>query len=160
MRTRASRDTSPRPKLPFYNMQHEQSTSARGVDALPNACEQRTTKHIQTAVSALELRISEHTHASNTALLTPLQRLTCSTVPTNQQHSIPPDATIANEGGKAAQEPPIDMLSDDSELLELEFVDFSAYRKVILAGIERPPRNIDKPASRRRGTTRRVSLTT
>jgi hypothetical protein len=60
-------------------------------------------------------------------------------VPTNQQQSIHPDATIAIEGGKAAQELSIDMLNDDSELLEPEFVDFSAYRKIILVGKERPP---------------------
>jgi hypothetical protein len=41
------------------------------------------------------------------------------------------------ESGKVAQEPPIDLLNDDSELLEPEFVDFSAYGKVILAGLER-----------------------
>jgi hypothetical protein len=34
------------------------------------------------------------------------------------------------------------MLNDDSELLVLELVDFSAYEKVILAGMERPPRDI------------------
>jgi hypothetical protein len=37
------------------------------------------------------------------------------------------------------------MLNDDPELLETEFVDFSAYEKVILAGLERPPRDIDEP---------------
>jgi hypothetical protein len=50
-----------------------------------------------------------------------------------------PYATCAIEGGKAAQEPPIDMLNDDSELHEPEFVDFSAYGKDIHAGLERPP---------------------
>jgi hypothetical protein len=63
---------------------------------------------------------------------------------TNQQHSIPPDATIATEGAKAAHEPPIDLLNDDPELHEPEFVDFAAYGKVIPAGLERPPRDIDE----------------
>jgi hypothetical protein len=42
-------------------MQLEQSISAHGVDALPFANAQRTTKRTQIAVSALEFRmISEH----------------------------------------------------------------------------------------------------
>jgi hypothetical protein len=69
-------------------------------------------------------------------------------VPTNQQHAIPHDATIANESGKAVQEPPIDKLNDDSERLEPEFVDFSAYGKVNHAGLERHPRDIDEPRLR------------
>jgi hypothetical protein len=63
----------------------------------------------------------------------------------NQEQSIPPDATIATEGGEAAHEPPIDMLNDDPELHEPEFVDFAAYGRVILAGLEQPPRDIDEP---------------
>jgi hypothetical protein len=59
-------------------------------------------------------------------------------VPTNKQHTIPFDAAIAIEGGKAAQEPPIDRLDDDPELLEPELVDFAAYGKVIHAGLEHP----------------------
>jgi hypothetical protein len=39
----------------------------------------------------------------------------------------------------------MDMLNDDSELLELDFVGFSAYIKVVHAGHERPPRDIDEP---------------
>jgi hypothetical protein len=39
---------------------------------------------------------------------------------------IPPDATIATKGGKAAPKTPIDMLGDDPELLEPEFADFAA----------------------------------
>jgi hypothetical protein len=126
-------------------MQPGQSTSAPGLGAQPTSNEQRTTEHIQTTLSALELWISEHVQTSNTALLAELQRLTCSNAPTNRQQSIPPYATIAIEGGKAAQEPPIDMLNDDSKLLELEFVGFSAYVKVINAGLECPPRDIDEP---------------
>jgi hypothetical protein len=66
-------------------------------------------------------------------------------VPTDQQQSIPHDEAIATEGGKAAEEPPIDMLSNDPELLEPKFVDIAAYGKVIRAGLERPPRDIDEP---------------
>jgi hypothetical protein len=40
------------------------------------------------------------------------------------------------------------MLYDDPELLEHEFVDFSAYGKVILSGLDCPPCDIDEPASR------------
>jgi predicted component of type VI protein secretion system len=58
MRTRASRDTSPRSKSPFNNMHHEQSTSAHGVDSLPSASKQQITEHIQIAILTLELRIS------------------------------------------------------------------------------------------------------
>jgi pyruvate dehydrogenase complex dehydrogenase (E1) component len=59
-------------------------------------------------------------------------------VPTNQQQSTPHDATFAPEGGKAGHAPLVDMLNDDSELYEPEFVDFSTYGKVIHAGLERP----------------------
>jgi hypothetical protein len=52
-------------------------------------------------------------------------------VPTNQQQLIPPDTTCATKGGKAAQEPPIDLLNDDTGLHEPEFVEFSTYEKVI-----------------------------
>jgi hypothetical protein len=128
-------------------MQHEKSTSAPGVGALPSVNEQRTSEHIQ-KVSALKLRISEQIQASNTTLLAQIQRLTCPLVPTNQQHSIYPDATFAIEGGKAAHEPPIDMLNDDSELHQPEFVDFSTYEKLILAGSEHPlPATLTNPAS-------------
>ena len=66
-------------------------------------------------------------------------------MPTNQSPSIPPHATIATEGGKAAQKTPNDMKDDESELLEPGIVDFSAYGKAILAGLDRPPRDIDEP---------------
>jgi hypothetical protein len=55
---------------------------------------------------------------------------------TNPQQSIPPDATIATEDGKAAHEPPIDMLNDDPELREPEFVDIATYGKFIPTGLE------------------------
>jgi hypothetical protein len=126
-------------------MQPEPSSSAPGVDTLPFAIEQRTSKQIQSAVSALDLRLAEQIQASNTALLAQLERLTSLPVLTNQQQSIPPDATIATEGGKAALEPPIDLLNDDPELHEPEFVDFAAYGKIILAGLEHHPRDIDEP---------------
>jgi hypothetical protein len=81
-------------------MQHEQSTSAPGFDALPPVTEHRTSEHIQIAVSALELWISEHIQASNTGLLAQLQRASkfvgiCPHVPTIQKQSIPLDATCA-----------------------------------------------------------------
>jgi hypothetical protein len=83
-------------------MQLKQYTAAPRVDALPAPSEQRTTEHIQIAVSSLELRISELSEASDTALLAQLQHLTASNVPTNRQQTISIDATIAIEGGKAA----------------------------------------------------------
>jgi hypothetical protein len=48
------------------------------------------------------------------------------------------------ESGKAAHEISIDLLNDDSELHELEFLDFFTYGKVILTGLERPPHDIDE----------------
>jgi len=126
-------------------MQPEPSSSAPGVDPLPSVIEQRTSEQIQSAVSALELRLAEQIQASNTALLAQLERLTGPTELPNQQQSIPPDATIATEGGKAAPEQPIDLLNDDPELHEPEFVDFASYGKIIPAGLERPPRDIDEP---------------
>jgi hypothetical protein len=123
-------------------MQPEPSSSAPGVDTLPSLIEQRISKHIQSAVSALELRLAKQIQASNTALLAQLERLTCPHVLTNQQQSIPPDATIAIEGGKADPEPLIDLLHDDPELHEPEFVDFAAYGKIIPPGLEQPPRDI------------------
>ena len=145
MRTRAPRDTFPRSKSPLTNMQPEKRTSALGVDPPPDAIERHTTEHMEIAVSALELRLSSHIQASNTVSLAQLQCLTCSTVPTNQPPSIPPHATIATEGGKAAQYTPNDMMNDESELIEPGIADFSAYGTVIPAGLERPPRDIDEP---------------
>ena len=126
-------------------MQPEKRTSALGVDPPPDAIERHTTEHMEIAVSALELRLSSHIQASNTVSLAQLQCLTCSTVPTNQPPSIPPHATIATEGGKAAQYTPNDMMNDESELIEPGIADFSAYGTVIPAGLERPPRDIDEP---------------
>jgi hypothetical protein len=37
------------------------------------------------------------------------------------------------------------MLNDDPELHEPEFADFAAYGKIIPAGLEQPPRDIDEP---------------
>jgi hypothetical protein len=98
--------------------------------------------NILKSVSALELRISEQIRASSTALLAQLHRLTCPHLPTNQQQSISLDATFATGGGKAAQEPHINILNDDSELYEPDFVDLPTYGKLIHAGMERlPPRH-------------------
>jgi hypothetical protein len=110
-------------------MEHEGSTSAHGVDALFSASEQRTTEHIQIVVSALERRIYDQINASNTALLGRPRVTTCPIEPAKQQESIPPYAAIATEGGKAAQEPPIDLLNNHPEHVEPEFVDFAAYEK-------------------------------
>jgi hypothetical protein len=49
------------------------------------------------------------------------------------------------EGGKAAPEPPIDMLDDEPEPTVSEFVDFTDYGEVIPAGLERPPRDVEEP---------------
>jgi hypothetical protein len=57
-------------------MQHKPFSSAPGVDTLPSLIEQRTSEHIQSAVSALELRLAEQIPAFNTALLAQLERLT------------------------------------------------------------------------------------
>jgi hypothetical protein len=48
-------------------MQHEPSSSVPGVDTPPSVIEQRTFEQIQSAVSALELRLSEQIQASSTA---------------------------------------------------------------------------------------------
>jgi hypothetical protein len=69
MGTRASRNTSPRSKSPSTIMQSEPSPSVPGVDTLTFVIEERTSEHIRSALSALELRISEQIQASNTALL-------------------------------------------------------------------------------------------
>jgi hypothetical protein len=65
-------------------MQPEPSSSAPGVDTLPYVIEQRTSEQIQSAVSALELRLAEQIQASNTALLALLERLTGPPVLPNQ----------------------------------------------------------------------------
>jgi hypothetical protein len=64
MRTRASRDTSPRSATQFRNMQPEQSTSAAAADPHATSFEQRTAEQIRTAVLASEQRITEQFLAS------------------------------------------------------------------------------------------------
>jgi hypothetical protein len=64
---------------------------------------------------------------------------------TNQQQSIPADATPATEVEKAAPEPPIDLLDDEPEPTASEFVDFTYYAEVIPAGLERSPRDVEEP---------------
>jgi chorismate mutase len=51
-------------------MQNEHYTSVMGADAHATSIEQRTAKHIRTAVSALVQRIIEQLWAANNALLT------------------------------------------------------------------------------------------
>jgi hypothetical protein len=49
------------------------------------------------------------------------------------------------EGGKAAPEPPFDLLDDETEPTASELVDFTYYSEVIPAGLERPPRDVEEP---------------
>jgi hypothetical protein len=126
-------------------MQPEQSTSALAADPHATSIEQLTAEQIRTAVLASEQRITEQFLAASDALLAQLQQPTATPASTEQQQSIPADASLATEGGKAALEPPIDMLDDEPEPSASEFVDFANYGEVIPAGLERPPRDIEKP---------------
>jgi hypothetical protein len=126
-------------------MQHDQSTSAAAADPHATSIEQRTAEQIRTAVLASEQRITEQFLAANAALLAQLQQKTTTLAITDQHQSIPADATPATEGGKAAPEPPIDMLDDEPEPSASEFVEFAYYGEVIPAGLERPPRDVEEP---------------
>jgi hypothetical protein len=64
---------------------------------------------------------------------------------TDQQHSIPTDATPAIECVKAAHAPPIALLDDEPEPTASEFVDSTYYGEVISTGLERPPRDVEEP---------------
>jgi hypothetical protein len=114
MRTRASRDTSPRSATHPRIMRPEQSTFAAAPDPHAASIEQRTAEHIRAAVLASEQGITEQCLAANAALLAQLQQPAASPATTEQHQSIPPDAT-PTEGGKAAHEPPIDLLDDEPE---------------------------------------------
>jgi hypothetical protein len=83
--------------------------------------------------------------APNAALLVKLQQTTVTPAFTDQQLSIPADATPATEGGKAGPEPPIDLLDDETEPSASDFVDFAYYGEVIPAGLERPTRDVEEP---------------
>jgi hypothetical protein len=64
----------------------------------------------------------------------------------NQQLFNAPNDTPTSEGGiKAAHEQPINLLDDDPDFHKHEFYDFAAYGKVILAGFERPPLDVEEP---------------
>jgi DNA segregation ATPase FtsK/SpoIIIE-like protein len=126
-------------------MQPEQSTSAAAADPHATSIIQRIAEQIRTAVLASEQRITEQFLAANDALLAHLQPPTTAPATTNQQQSIPADATRATEGGKAAPEPPIDLLDDEPEPTAPEFVDFTYYSEVIPAGLERLPRDVEEP---------------
>jgi hypothetical protein len=126
-------------------MQPQQSTSAAAADPYATSIEQRTSEQICTAVFASEQRITGQFLTANAALLAQLQQTTAQPATTDQHQSIPADATPATEGGKAAPEPPIDMLDDGPEPTASEFVDFTYYGGVISAGLERPPRGVDEP---------------
>jgi hypothetical protein len=69
MRTRASRDTSPRSPTQFRTMQPEQSTSTAAADPHATSNEQCTAEQIRTAVLASEQPITEQFLAANAALL-------------------------------------------------------------------------------------------
>jgi hypothetical protein len=83
--------------------------------------------------------------AANAALLAQLQQKTATPSITDRQQSIPADATPTTEGGKAAPEPPIDLLDDEPEPPASDFVDSAYYGEFIPAGLERPPCDIDEP---------------
>jgi hypothetical protein len=106
-------------------MQPEQSTSAAAADPHATSIEQRIAEHIRMAVLASEQWITEQFLAANAALLAELQQTTTTPATADQQQSIPADATLATEGGKAAPDPPIDMLDVEPEPCASEFVDFS-----------------------------------
>jgi hypothetical protein len=128
-------------------MQPEQSTSAAAADLHATLIKQRTAEQIRMAVLASEQRITEQFLAANVSLLAQLQQPTAASATTNQQQSIPADATSATEGGKAAPEPPIDLLDDEPEPTASEFVDLTYYGEVIPAGLERPPRDVERHVS-------------
>jgi hypothetical protein len=67
MRTRASRDTSPRFATQLRIMQPEQSTSAATADPHATSIEQRTAEKIRTAVFDSKQRITEQLLAANLA---------------------------------------------------------------------------------------------
>jgi hypothetical protein len=113
MRTRASRDTSPRSATQLRIMQPEQSTSAPAGDPHATSIEQRTAEQIRTAVLASEQRITEQFLAANGVLLAQPHQPTATPATTDRQQSIPADTTLATEGGKEAPEPPTDMLDDE-----------------------------------------------
>jgi hypothetical protein len=96
-------------------------------------------------VLASEQRITEQFLAANVALLAQLQHTTTTPATTDQQQSIPADPTLATEGGKAAPEPPTDLLDDELEPSASEFVDSSYYGEIIPAGLERLPRDVEEP---------------
>jgi hypothetical protein len=129
-------------------MQPERSTSAATVDPHATSLEQRTAEQIRTAVLASEQRITEQFLAANVALLAQLQQTTATHAFTDHQHSIPADATPTTEGGKAAHEPPIDLLDDESDPTASNLVDFTYYGEVIPAGLERLPRDVEEPCLR------------
>jgi hypothetical protein len=122
-------------------MQREQSTSAAAADPHATSIEQRTAKHMRTAVLASKQQITGQFLAANVALLAQFQQQTVAPATTNQHHSIPSDATPATEGGKAAPKPPIDMLDDKPDPAASELVG----GEVIPAGLERPPRDVEEP---------------
>jgi hypothetical protein len=145
MRTRASRDTSPRLATQLHIMQPQKSTFAAAADPHATSIEQRTTEYIRKAVLAPEQRVNEQFLVANAALLAQIREPTAAPATTYQEQSIPPDATTAAKGGKAARKPPIDLLDDEPEPTASEIVDFTYYGEVIPAELERPPRDVEEP---------------
>jgi hypothetical protein len=123
----------------------ERSTSAPGADAHATSIEQRTSEYIRTTVSALEQRITEQILAVDVALVAHIHAPTTAPAITSQQQSILPDATPTTEGGKEDLAPPIDLLDDEPQPTESEFVDFAYYGEVIPASLEGPPRDVEEP---------------
>jgi hypothetical protein len=117
-------------------MQIEHSMSAVAADPCATSIEQRITEHIRTAMLDSEHRITKQFLAANAALIAYLQSPAAAPATTYQPQSIPPDATLSTEGGKAAPEPPIDMLDDEPEPTASEIVDFTYYGEVIPAGLD------------------------
>jgi hypothetical protein len=126
-------------------MQPEQSTSAAAADPHATSLDIRTAEQIRTAVLASEEQISEQFLVANVALLAQLQQTTTTLAITDEQQSIPADATPTTEGVKEAPEPPIDLLDDEPEPAASDVADFAYYGEVIPAGLERPPCDVEEP---------------
>jgi hypothetical protein len=77
-------------------------------------------------------------------LLDQVHQLIGAPTSSTQQLSIPP-GTTEPEGGNEALEPPIDLLNDDSDPPEDEFVDFVAYGESIPTHTSRPLRDVCDP---------------
>jgi hypothetical protein len=103
-------------------------------------------KRIQAACAVSERRLIEQIEANCFALLAHLKHFAELATCLNMQQPIPAAATIATEGGYAAAlAPPIELLNDDTEPIESEFVDFTRRGEVNPTGPERPLRTVCEP---------------